>query len=392
MTSARSPGLNLVGSKESRESEPRDNSLAGLRGWAALNVFFTHVRDVFCNDLRTAVHLEVAPWGLAGRIIDGLYNILFNAGQFAVCTFWILSGYVLSLSYFQLRDSGQMDRVGPWLRRHAAGRYFRLFFPVLGVCVISAIIGNLGGFQNLRLSTELKGLSDTGRWFIDFHPGIRETLKFALVECPFFFQRNFNPPLWTISYELWGSLILFAVVAAFGSHRHRFWVYAAAGLVTLLMEPIYSSFIVGIFLADIRATQHTWRWHRWLWLPIAALTATFTSAEVWIFFQKDLVGSTCLLLVVLYGPAAIRRFLSTRFSVFLGDISYALYLLHYLLLCSLTAWLYFWMRDLQIGRPEAILYAALATVPPLFLASWLFYRYVDLPSTRFARAIGKRFS
>src|SRR4051794_11019896 len=91
-------------------------SLESIRGLAALAVVFCHCVNGFYPTLRKAA----APPGTQ----------LWQNGEFAVRLFFVLSGFVLSLSYFR-----QPSLVT--LRSAAVRRYFRLLLPIAGSVLLA---------------------------------------------------------------------------------------------------------------------------------------------------------------------------------------------------------------------------------------------------------------
>jgi peptidoglycan/LPS O-acetylase OafA/YrhL len=84
--------------------------------------------------------------------------------------------------------------------------------------------------------------------------------------------------------------------------------------------------------------------------------------------------------VAAIGSGVWRRFLERPAVQFLGRISFSLYLVHVPVLVALTYlvgdWNWFLLPPLGI--------------PLVLLVAWLFFRFVEQPTHRFARAASKR--
>jgi peptidoglycan/LPS O-acetylase OafA/YrhL len=89
--------------------------LDALRGWAAVVVLFHHI---FIDGLP-------ANRFMADRLFWS--KCFFMNGTYAVCLFFVISGFSLSIGYLQSGD----DR---GLARMAAGRYLRLAVPIFVIC------------------------------------------------------------------------------------------------------------------------------------------------------------------------------------------------------------------------------------------------------------------
>ncbi|MCP3821476.1 acyltransferase [Streptomyces sp. A3M-1-3] len=90
---------------------------------------------------------------------------------------------------------------------------------------------------------------------------------------------------------------------------------------------------------------------------------------------------SCVLLIVAAAQGDIERrptFLSSRTMVLLGNVSFALYLCHYLVLYTFNIKV---MHGPFDSVAMVILYLALALVSSVVLA-WLLYRYVEMPIVR----------
>ena len=60
-------------------------------------------------------------------------RIFFMNGTFAVCLFFVISGFSLSISYLQTGDERGLARM-------AAGRYVRLAIPIFAICSITYLL------------------------------------------------------------------------------------------------------------------------------------------------------------------------------------------------------------------------------------------------------------
>src|ERR1700691_4379638 len=101
------------------ESETkRVRFLDGLRGWAAIVVLLHHI---FIDGLPANAFM-------ADRVLWA--KVFFLNGTLAVCIFFVVSGFSLSIRYLDTGD----DR---GLARLAAGRYLRLALPIFAICAIT---------------------------------------------------------------------------------------------------------------------------------------------------------------------------------------------------------------------------------------------------------------
>ena len=110
-------------------------ALEGLRGLAAISVVLFH----FFVLLYPALYY--GPGFIQHmRFENNIYGSPLNAfisGAFAVSIFFVLSGFVLTVGFFQTKKSSIIERL-------ATKRYFRLMLPALASVIIAWIYISLG--------------------------------------------------------------------------------------------------------------------------------------------------------------------------------------------------------------------------------------------------------
>ena len=194
-----------------------ENSLSGLRGFAAFMVVIHHYLIAFYPSLYNG-NLETIKTnsGIEPQIATSPLNVIYN-GNFFVCIFFVLSGYVLSYKFFKYKD----DKA---ITSSAVRRYIRLMLPVLFSTTISYIFMKLNLFYNDKVAL----ITGSNWWlaeFYNFMPNIFEMVKQALYGTFFENKSYYNGVLWTMQYELIGSFFVFGICSIFGRMRNRFVFY-----------------------------------------------------------------------------------------------------------------------------------------------------------------------
>lgn len=368
------------------KQDERFTVLDSLRGLAALAVVFWHL----------ALTLLDAPAGSPYRLgaevagfwrLSPLYPLI--AGREAVIIFFILSGFVLSLPWVR----GQRVPYGPFFVK----RVCRIYLPYLATVALTfAAYALLGG----RVVPELGAWFNTP-WQRD--PSAAEVVNYALLVGSFEHE-PYNIVIWSLVHEMRVSLAFPLLMVPVMRWRWPVTLGAFLGvsaLGTVLSATVgrgtdYAGtlhylvfFVVGALLAKHRADVVAWwrRGSRPLHLLLGAFAfALYSYARVLSSFwnaprlawdaEDLLVGVGAVVLIVwLLASRPAGRVMEYPPLVFLGRISYSLYLLHLLVLFSLV-------RVLPGSNIYLLLPVALALSVGL---AWLSYRVVELPSMRLGR-------
>ncbi len=329
---------------------------------------------------------------------------LLVAGRFAVDVFFVLSGFVLALSF--LGTAGKDDRE---LAAACVKRVFRLA-PVVAAGVLLPAMLQWVGAMAPKAAAEVTGsatwLALQGGW------SASPVTVVKIVGFNLFSQgQQFNSALWTIGLELVGSYFVYLVLLVARRSAWRWGIYA--GLALSLRGELLLAFLAGLVLAD--AYIHFPGFRRWsqpawiLWpaLALALIMGSYPEGIVqmgqkpggwyqlwphldlgkdgWLFLGASLLIATCV-----GNPAALGA-LDCRPGRFLGRISFALYATHIPVLCSLGAWVLLRLHREAISYAVAAGSAAMVSVVASVLLALVVTRWVDLPSVQFAGWVGRKF-
>lgn len=349
--------------------------LDSLRGIAALIVVLHHAY-LALPGLPDWVHwtLDATPLRLIG------------AGRPAVIFFFVLSGYVLTraLAAQEGREPGSVMN-GPAWASYAAQRAVRLGLPVLASLLISAALQ--AAIWQAPLPAGTPDLIGAATW-AKMWSWKSFTEQALLLSAGNGFQ--LNPVLWSLVHE-WrislllpfvlffrGRLALLMAVALLGAGIARL-AGMPEGDVTLgssLLKTFAASagflpaFAAGAALAlgrvpKLDPTQ-----------AIAAGIAVLVMAMAAHDYGVILASVLLILLAQRDGPFAAQ--LRRPALVWLGRISFSLYLIHMPLLAATNHLL----RDQRVPELAALIAVALS-----FPAAALMYRWVEMPAHRLARRL-----
>lgn len=288
-------------------------SLTAFRGWLALWVVIYHYwNDVLC--------LFPATEALSPFV---------QVGHMAVPAFFILSGYVLAYNY---ADQFRTLRRAQMLR-FVALRLARIY-PVHLVTLLAVLA--------MVLFSRARGwpLTDAGYSARDF------VLNLVLAQTwgPHF-QLNWNYPSWSISSE-WFAYLLFQLLTPYGFHQVRtrrqaavilVGCFAASVCVLIYSVPfrwllvVVPTFCAGMALHRLigRAAPLASAWGGWLPLVLAAAVPLCCYLRPGWLVTLTLLCSFLAIIAALVLTRDRQSLLWTSAgAVYLGEVSYSLYMSH----------------------------------------------------------------
>ncbi len=302
--------------------------LDGLRGWAALMVVLSHLLVFFVAQTSSAY--------------KGWYWAFPSDGNLAVFVFFVLSGFALSIGYIQ---SGRMSILTALCVR----RYLRLAIPILCTSLLAYLLHTVHLFYNAAAGniTENAWLTT----FYTFPPNLLESVKFGLYDVFLHYSgtASYNPILWTMSIELFGSFIVFAICALVLPLKKRVILLTLILIYFVLTKNIYYlPFLCGIGIALcyhnrdktvfkkihfalpfllVLIIYYSTVSLRGQGLPVPQITRSDT---------YSILASSCMVFAAAF-YAPLRRFLENPVSRYLGSISFPIYLTHFIVICSFSS-------------------------------------------------------
>lgn len=384
--------------------------LNGLRGFCALWVLAAHEVMIY---LPMALTGEPHLRHLGGSWEDILALLPFYEVNFAVCIFFLLSGFVLPLRYWQ-----QEQRSSGCLTDAACRRYIRLTGPVFGAMLLAWLLMQAGWMRNqavaeFTLTTEVVG----GNGALVFHTpmSLLEFLRAAFYDVytlgfPGLF-RQIDFALWTMPFELQGSMMALAFLALLGRLRHRDVFYL--GLCFFAGSTYFLAFPLGVWLSDICFARDREQvrlflagkaWLPWLCLLLGLYLGRFREigGEAAYEWLRQLliwpgVDRTALLHTIggaffLYGVLQLKwlqRFFGLSWLVSLGRYSFSMYLVHVPVLCSVEAALFMHFFKHGFGYGTSLVISFLLSLPVIALLTWGLDRFFDRPAQKFSRRFAR---
>jgi peptidoglycan/LPS O-acetylase OafA/YrhL len=399
-------------------SMDRFDFVNGARGIAALQVVLLHYCAFFFPAFARVS--EKGNFSIESAISHTPLFYLID-GYTAVSIFFIMSGFVLTPAF---------EKSSLSIRGNIVKRFIRLFVPVTASILLSTIL--------LMLFNEYKSLAAyaTGStWansLLNLNISIFQSMKEVFVNSMVLgyqgqslFSRipllnnlltpltaSTNSPLWTLHVEFWGSLLtlMLAIFHRTIKNKKIFWVVFLGAIITAGTSH-YSLFMAGFAayhfrLIIIRERGFT---ARALGVLIVALGIFIASVQ-----RDEMAGMVLSLaskitimqaaspsalktsiaaILILLGvclSAPIRGALSCRLALWLGKISFSLYLIHFPLLFTLGAWVFITALA-PFGYLSAVALTLVICIPTTLVAAHFFELYVDRTAIAASRSISKNF-
>ena len=379
-----SKSSSLPGTGGPDQSSPRITSLDSIRGIAALTVVLGHAYLVFPERVRSQVDWTLHAWATPWPWLKLTPLRLLTQGPAAVILFFCLSGLVLAMPFMR----HEQPRYGRFLIK----RFCRIYVPFAAAIAIAAAL-----YAVVR-PTSLPALSN---WFNAenwAHPLTGATIMRHLAMTGFKIDRDLDDPIWSLVHEMRISIIfpwLILMVFRFGALRSMVaaFVLHVACLVALTHfsedTSIGTALATGkylvFFFAGISIAMHRELCQAWVWRQSnRARTALWICSFAFMLFPAGSelaplaygIGAVGVIVLSLASPGA-ERVLSMRPSVWLGRISYSLYLFHVVILMAAVHLLF----D-HVALPIIIVGSIATSV----IVATLAHRAIELP----AMALGRR--
>jgi len=375
----------------------KDNKLEyleGLRGIAAFIVVISHFVQIFYPALFN-LDTNIIHNPIETQISKTPLNILYN-GNFSVCIFFVLSGFVLSYKFFETKNK-------QIIMSSIIRRYFRLAIPVFSSILLVYALLLFNGFYLDKISDLTFTQINTNYSIINKE--FFSMLYTGLYGTFFAWDSTYNPVLWTITYEFFGSFLIYFFLLLFGVKNIRKFIYII--LIFIFYQSYFLAFILGLLICDVYHNYNDLNlfflkkkpviWTLFLIglflgsYPYIDVTKTMysyfniTYININWFMLYHIIGA-CFIMISILNISPIQRLLSHHIFLFLGKISFSIYLLHFTILCSLTSYLFANFYSIFSYNWSAFISFILSLVV-LFISSYFMYKYIDINAIRWSKLI-----
>ena len=378
--------------------------LEGLRGLAAILVFFHHIRLLFYVNSFESLDLTIGKTSLPNFFQTYLIELknTFTDGTLFVWVFWILSAYVLCIKLFKNVSNTENSS---FLFESFVKRYIRLFVPITVSVILSITLYKLGLFQNKEAAKILSEIGYNSNWlggFGDFKFDLSDFFNYIFygIYLDYHFYPTYNPVLWSIQSEFIGSMFIFGLFGIMKSYKNRFYIYFTLIFVLFYMKSLnYVPLVFGFLLSDLDFTKvqsnsvllfkkieekiFHFKWISLVVFFILLIVVKLTVAN----FKGDIsyvhILQSVLILYFSIKNPLLKQFLTLKWIYNFGKISFSFYLIHMLVIYTFTSFLITKSISFEFKILNVILTFTLSV-----LVSIPYYLYID----KFAIYASKKFA
>lgn len=326
-------------------------------------------------------------------LVLGLVNIVLN-GELAVYIFWFLSAYVISIRLFTTADLSYVTSA-------FSKRYIRLALPVLTSVFLSYAFLSLGWMHNQEVA-----LQQANHWLSDYYNfdfDLYSAVKSGLWDTFFRSKLNeYNPVLWTINPELYGSFVCFVLFLIFRKNKFQLHFCLFIGGIALLLDKYWLvTFILGYSLCAVHYEERLELITRrisvlfknqglnsilFLCLLIAGGIYSYLFGGRYRDYSIFYVPVSGLIIMLLTQTPKLQKFFARSYFVWLGRVSFSLYLIHFPVICSIGCFAYL---HLPFENTLKVVFLGVGILVICLAIAYLFTKYIDEFSKSIANQFGR---
>lgn len=314
----------------------RINCLEGIRAIACIGVFLCHFRGAFIPN-------RVIP------IVDQTPLRIMTAGNPMVRIMFVISGFVISYKYFKNKqyDDVLIDIIKRWFRLSPAVFLANMFVCLMMMC---------GLLYNAE-AAELLGSQDFLGSFNQFTPSFFEAAKEGLFTTYIYGSSAYIGPLWSMVYEFMGTILILLAITVFKGHYTRFLFY----FISLMFSTTYFNYlIIGMLVCDIYINSgfcvklKSKQVLNNVLLFLAAFVICMINLDDTDKIFRIIYGvALVIFFVTLLHSRIMEKILGNEFMCKIGNISFAIYIVHWPIIESFSSFYYIKMMNV-IGNYTAV--------------------------------------
>lgn len=343
--------------------------LEAYRGIAAFIVLVHHFFLGFSPSTTGLLEETRDKDSLIGQPFFALFN-----GTAAVGFFFTLSGFVLCWSYFNHEDPQKL--LLAFLKRLPRLAAIVTITTVASYCLFKLNLYYFHDASKLSLSPWLATFAQG--WTPGFEPNFWDALTQGMTTF-FTGEAYYNTNLWTMKAEFFGSMIVFMLACFISTtlgYRHLVYAFIIISISALFYNnfifpfvagtflsvylaknkkeiPFYASIaliIFGLYLLGYISPEKSYAW--------ASATPIIMKAHTQTLLHT--LGSACIIFATMTNHKVFKS-LNGKLLRGIGKISFPLYLVHTLVICSVSSYVYLNLANHGVSNTKSLIIVFIVT-------------------------------
>lgn len=367
-------------------------AVESIRGIACLIVVFSHLSLTFFPILHSG-NTDFQLYPFQSYLYDLPFGFLYS-GLSAVFVFFVLSGFILTKV---LTDNYSDTR----LKKACLKRYPRPMLPALLSCVLAYLV--ISSFEMNHPS-----LTDWINTFGNFDGSLLGAFYNGAIDVFFLSGKSlYNPVLWTMKIELIGSFLVFLLIYLFNRFNKSYFSILLLFVililtVTKMLNPLLglglAGFIIG-FIFCIHGRIINFKYSILLLVTGLYLAGAHNGSSSYFIFTQIIGGKTynlcnfisgILIVYAILFNNELNNFFSGKVGVFLGKISFSIYLIHLPILYVLGVYFFSYIYAVSENYTLASILASIVTITVSIILAIPFHKFVDKKAMTFSNWIVNR--
>ncbi|HHP8292720.1 acyltransferase [Acinetobacter baumannii] len=361
------------------------HSAESIRGLACIAVVFSHLLGTFYPQLHSFYESKLPKFAFAESIYNSPFAFLYS-GTGAVFIFFVLSGYVLTLSSLKTTDYLKRFKIS------IVKRYPRLAIPALFSCLLMYLC--------LQVNVDVSKTAEAIQ-IVKIQPNLFDAIYNGTVGAFATGDQRYNRALWTMRIELIGSFIIYiaCLLQYKPALRHLFLLIIAIVSIKIpeQIQLGFYSFIIGHYFYFFRNKIPEVLSILIFILGLYFCGAHNNSASYSLFSSYldektyeylNFLGGILVVFAVLKSKI-IDKILDKKPLIWLGKVSFAIYLVHLSLIYIICIPIFNYLLGHNFTFVSASLVSCAITFICVLIFSSYYSKYIDDLSIYFSNKLAK---
>jgi peptidoglycan/LPS O-acetylase OafA/YrhL len=269
----------------------------------------------------------------------------------------------------------------------------------------------VGAFYNVQASGE-----SYSPWLSQFYTcdaNFFNMIKFVLYDEYLDFSKEdllcYNNTLWMMRFMLQGSFLVYAFHALFARASSRLRIFIYITLIIIFSKSPILAVILGMILFDMDANNIFQNVNKII-LLIMLLPGMYLGSVIRLDFPFYTILDIDFMKIYFGGRAILSHFyhiigafllffalsrlsfsikvFSSKVAVYMGKISFSIYILHFIIICSLSSYIFVWLvKNINASNESSFIVTSAMTIVVTILLSHIFHHYIELKSINWSQSL-----